>query len=57
LHDSVTQPLYSNTLNSEAVARMLASGAGSESVEHLRDLRATAQEALREMRPLSRRAA
>jgi len=52
LHDSVTQSLYSITLYSEAVARMLASGAGSEAVEHLRELRATAQEALREMRLL-----
>ena len=31
---------------------MLAAGAGSEAIEHLRDLRATAQEALREMRLL-----
>jgi PAS domain S-box-containing protein len=52
LHDSVTQSLYSITLYSEAVARMLASGAGQEAVEHLRELRATAQEALREMRLL-----
>jgi signal transduction histidine kinase len=52
LHDSVTQSLYSITLYSEAVARMLSSGAGAEAVEHLRELRATAQEALREMRLL-----
>ncbi|MDP3180057.1 MAG: GAF domain-containing sensor histidine kinase, partial [Spirochaetaceae bacterium] len=52
LHDSVTQSLYSITLYAEAVARMLASGAGSEAVKHLRELRATAQEALREMRLL-----
>jgi PAS domain S-box-containing protein len=52
LHDSVTQSLYSITLYSEAVARMLVSGAGSEAVEHLRELGATAQEALREMRLL-----
>jgi signal transduction histidine kinase len=52
LHDSVTQSLYSITLYSEAVARMLAAGAGPEAVEHLRELRATAQEALREMRLL-----
>ena len=52
LHDSVTQSLYSITLYSEAVARMLTAGAGSEAVEHLRELRATAQEALREMRLL-----
>jgi PAS domain S-box-containing protein len=52
LHDSVTQSLYSITLYAEAVARMLSSGAGPEAVEHLRELRATAQEALREMRLL-----
>ncbi len=52
LHDSVTQSLYSITLYAEAVARMLASGAGPEAVDHLRELRATAQEALREMRLL-----
>jgi PAS domain S-box-containing protein len=52
LHDSVTQSLYSITLYSEAVARMLTAGAGPEAVEHLRELRATAQEALREMRLL-----
>jgi signal transduction histidine kinase len=52
LHDSVTQSLYSITLYSEAVARMLASGASAGAVEHLRELRATAQEALREMRLL-----
>ena len=52
LHDSVTQSLYSITLYSEAVARMLTAGAGTEAVEHLRELRATAQEALREMRLL-----
>ncbi len=52
LHDSVTQSLYSITLCSEAVARMLASGAGPQAIEHLRELRATAQEALREMRLL-----
>ena len=52
LHDSVTQSLYSITLYAEAVARMLAAGAGPEAVEHLHELRATAQEALREMRLL-----
>jgi signal transduction histidine kinase len=52
LHDSVTQSLYSITLYSEAISRMLAAGAGTEAVDHLRELRATAQEALREMRLL-----
>jgi two-component system sensor histidine kinase UhpB len=48
----VTQSLYSITLYAEAVARMLSAGAGPEAIEHLRELRATAQEALREMRLL-----
>jgi PAS domain S-box-containing protein len=52
LHDSVTQSLYSITLYSEAVARMLSAGESAGAVEHLRELRATAQEALREMRLL-----
>jgi len=52
LHDSVTQSLYSITLYAEAVARMLATGSGPEAVGHLRELRDTAQEALREMRLL-----
>lgn len=52
LHDSVTQSLYSVTLLAEAAARLLASGETSTASEHLRDLRDTAQEALREMRLL-----
>jgi PAS domain S-box-containing protein len=52
LHDSVTQSLYSIALYAEAVARMLASGAGAEAAEHLHELRETALEALREMRLL-----
>jgi signal transduction histidine kinase/ABC-type uncharacterized transport system substrate-binding protein len=52
LHDSVTQSLYSITLYAEAVARMLTAGGGAEVAEHMRELRATAQEALREMRLL-----
>jgi signal transduction histidine kinase len=52
LHDSVTQNLYSVTLYAEAAARLLASGATVQAAEHLRELRDTSQEALREMRLL-----
>jgi signal transduction histidine kinase len=52
LHDSVTQSLYSVTLYAEAAARLLNTGKGSEAAQHLRELRDTAQEALREMRLL-----
>ena len=52
LHDSVTQSLYSVTLYAEAAARLMTSGAHAQAAEHLRELRDTAQEALREMRLL-----
>jgi len=52
LHDSVTQSLYSVTLYAEAAARLLTAGKGPEAASHLRELRDTAQEALREMRLL-----
>jgi len=52
LHDSVTQGLYSVTLFAEAAAILLADGKNLEAAEHLRELRDTAQEALREMRLL-----
>ena len=52
LHDSVTQSLYSVTMYAEAVVRLLAAGDTATASEHLRDLRGTAQEALREMRLL-----
>lgn len=52
LHDSVTQSLYSMTLYAEATARLLTAGQTEAAVVHLRDLRDTAQEALREMRLL-----
>jgi signal transduction histidine kinase len=52
LHDSVTQSLYSVTLYSEAAARLLESGREEPAVEYLREVRDTAQEALREMRLL-----
>jgi signal transduction histidine kinase len=52
LHDSVTQSLYSVTMYAEAAARLLATGDTEIAAEHLRELRDTAQEALREMRLL-----
>jgi signal transduction histidine kinase len=52
LHDSVTQSLYSVTLYAEAAARLLDAGEQRRAAEHLRELRDTAQEALREMRLL-----
>jgi signal transduction histidine kinase len=52
LHDSVTQSLYSVTLYAEAAARLLTAGKHLEAADHLRELRDTAQEALREMRLL-----
>jgi signal transduction histidine kinase len=52
LHDSVTQLLYSVTLYAEAASELLESGEIKIAAGHLRDLRDTAQEALREMRLL-----
>jgi signal transduction histidine kinase len=52
LHDSVTQALYGVTLYAEATARQLASEQVALAMQHLRELRETAQEALREMRLL-----
>jgi PAS domain S-box-containing protein len=52
LHDSVTQSLYSVTMYAEAAVRILAAGDTATAIEHLRELRDTAQEALREMRLL-----
>jgi signal transduction histidine kinase len=52
LHDSVTQLLYSVTLYAEAAAEQLDAGELSVAAGHLRELRDTAQEALREMRLL-----
>lgn len=52
LHDSVTQSLYSMTLYAEAAARLLDEHRTAQAAEHLRDLRDTAQESLREMRLL-----
>ncbi len=52
LHDSVTQSIYSVNLYAEAAARLLDDGRPLEAANHLRELRDTAQEALREMRLL-----
>jgi PAS domain S-box-containing protein len=52
LHDSVTQSLYSVTMYAEASARLLDVGDTTTAAKHLRELRDTAQEALREMRLL-----
>lgn len=52
LHDSVTQLLYSITLYAEAAVELLASGEMETAAGHLRELRDTAQEALRETRLL-----
>jgi signal transduction histidine kinase len=52
LHDSVTQSLYSVSMYAEAAARLLDTGDMVTAAEHLRELRTTAQEALREMRLL-----
>jgi signal transduction histidine kinase len=52
LHDSVTQSLYSLTLYAEAAARMMQDGEHAQAANALREMRDTAQEALREMRLL-----
>jgi signal transduction histidine kinase len=52
LHDSVMQALYGVTLYAEAAWRRLDAGDASVTGEHLREIRSTAQEALREMRLL-----
>jgi PAS domain S-box-containing protein len=52
LHDSVTQSLYSVTLLAEASSRLLTAGDQETASSHLRELRDTAQESLREMRML-----
>jgi nitrate/nitrite-specific signal transduction histidine kinase len=52
LHDSVTQALYGVTLYSEAAARQLRSGQIEMAVDHLSEIRITAQESLGEMRLL-----
>jgi len=49
---AVTQALYGATLYAEATARQLTSGEVELAADHLRELRDTTQEALREMRLL-----
>jgi len=52
LHDSVTQALYGVTLHAEAAFRQLKSHKTKLAIDQLEELKATAQEALREMRLL-----
>jgi signal transduction histidine kinase len=52
LHDSLTQTLYSLTLQAEAASRELAAGATPQASEQLQTIRRTAQQALGEMRVL-----
>jgi nitrate/nitrite-specific signal transduction histidine kinase len=52
LHDSVTQALYGIALYSEAAARQIQVGQQELAREHLSEIRATAQESLRDMRLL-----
>ncbi len=52
LHDSVTQSLYSMGLFAEAAGGLIASGNADRALDHLRQLRETAHESLREMRLL-----
>ena len=52
LHDSVTQALYSITLFAEAATRLLTIGDVVTAADHLRQLQAMGQDALREMRLL-----
>lgn len=52
LHDSVTQALYGITLHAEAAYRQLEAKRVGLANEQLKELRSTAQEALREMRLL-----
>jgi signal transduction histidine kinase len=52
LHDSVTQALYGVTLCAEAAARQISSGQVEMAEGHLREIRTTTYDALREMRLL-----
>ncbi len=52
LHDSVTQEIYGVTMFAEATVRLLAQGNEAQAADHLRELQASAQEALAEMRLL-----
>lgn len=52
LHDSVTQALYALALYSEAASRQLQAGDVGLALDHLTEIRETAQSSLREMRLL-----
>ncbi|MFN2129754.1 MAG: histidine kinase [Anaerolineae bacterium] len=52
LHDSVMQALYGVTLYAEAAARQLEAGQSTLACDHLKEIRDTTEEALREMRLL-----
>jgi signal transduction histidine kinase len=52
LHDSATQSLYGVTMFAEAAARLLTAGQIEQAAGHMREVRATAKEALQEMRLL-----
>lgn len=52
LHDSVTQALYGVTMYAEAAASLLEAGEQKTATTYLREVRDTAQDALREMRLL-----
>ena len=52
LHDSATQSLYGVTMFAEAAARLLKSGEIKAAIDHMGEVRETAQEALQEMRVL-----
>jgi len=52
LHDSLTQTLYSLTLQAEAASRELAAGTTQQASEQLQTIRRTAHQALGEMRAL-----
>ena len=52
LHDSVTQEIYGVTMFAEAAGRLLTQGEIEQAADHLRDLQASAHEALAEMRLL-----
>jgi two-component system nitrate/nitrite sensor histidine kinase NarX len=52
LHDSVMQALYGVTLYAEAAARQLEAGQNTLACDHLKEIRDTTEEALREMRLL-----
>jgi signal transduction histidine kinase len=50
LHDSVSPARYGVTMYAEATARLLQAGQTAKAEEHVRELRASAREAMRDMR-------